>query len=113
MSGGGGEGGLGGDRVRMDCSPQALLPSKNRKRLPPPEPVNRYDGGGPHQCKATCVLRNLLFQQKETVTENVSTEPTVIAVVVVVVEALLYVHRNRRLIRVWSPRHPPRLSHTS
>ena len=29
------------------------------------------------------------------------------------VEELLYVHRNRRLIRDGSPRRPPRLSHTS
>ena len=29
------------------------------------------------------------------------------------VEVLLYVHRNRRLIRDWSPGRPPRLSHSS
>ena len=34
-------------------------------------------------------------------------------VVVVVVEALLYVHRNRRFIRDGSPGRPPRLSHSS
>ena len=34
-------------------------------------------------------------------------------VVVVVVEVLLYVHRNRRLIRDGSPGRPPRLSHSS
>ena len=34
------------------------------------------------------------------------------AVVVVVVEALLYVHRNRRLIRDGSPGRPPRLALT-
>ena len=33
--------------------------------------------------------------------------------VVVVVEVLLYVHRNRRLIRDGSPGRPPRLSHGS
>ena len=32
---------------------------------------------------------------------------------VVVVEVLLYVHRNRRLIRDGSPGRPPRLSHSS
>ena len=31
---------------------------------------------------------------------------------VVVVEALLYVHRNRRLVRDGSPGRPPRLSHS-
>ena len=30
-----------------------------------------------------------------------------------VVEVLLYVHRNRRLIRDGSPGRPPRLSHSS
>jgi len=34
-------------------------------------------------------------------------------VVVVVVEALLYIHGNRRLIRDGSPGRPPRLSHSS
>ena len=34
-------------------------------------------------------------------------------VVVVVVEVLLYVHRNRRLIRDGSPGRPPRPSHSS
>ena len=33
--------------------------------------------------------------------------------IVVVVEVLLYVHRNRRLIRDGSPGRPPRLSHSS
>ena len=33
--------------------------------------------------------------------------------VVVVVEMLLYVHRNRRLFRDGSPGRPPRLSHSS
>ena len=33
-------------------------------------------------------------------------------VVVVVVEVLIYVHGNRRLIRDGSPGRPPRLSHT-
>ena len=36
-----------------------------------------------------------------------------VAVVVVVVEVLLYVHRNRRFIRHGSPGRPPRLSHSS
>ena len=35
------------------------------------------------------------------------------AAIVVVVEVLLYVHRNRRLIRDGSPGRPPRLSHSS
>ena len=34
-------------------------------------------------------------------------------VVVVVVEVLLYVHRNRRFIRDGNPGRPPRLSHSS
>ena len=33
--------------------------------------------------------------------------------IVVVVEVLLYVHGNRRLIRDGSPGRPPRLSHSS
>ena len=37
----------------------------------------------------------------------------VVVVEVVVVEVLLYVHRNRRLIRDGSPGRPPRLSHSS
>ena len=36
-----------------------------------------------------------------------------VVVVVDVVEVLLYVHRNRRLIRGRSPGRPPRLSHSS
>ena len=36
-----------------------------------------------------------------------------VVVVVVVVAVLLYVHRNRRLIRDGSPGRPPRLSHSS
>ena len=34
-------------------------------------------------------------------------------IMLVVVEVLLYVHRNRRLIRDGSPGRPPRLSHSS
>ena len=30
-----------------------------------------------------------------------------------VVEVLLYVHRNHRFIKDWSPGRPPRLSHSS
>ena len=37
----------------------------------------------------------------------------VVLVVVVVVEVLLYDHRNRRLIRDGSPGQPPQLSHSS
>ena len=53
-----------------------------------------------------CNSRNDKQMVESTVAEN-------LILVAVVVEVLLYVHRNRRLIRDGSPGRPPRLSHSS
>ena len=42
-----------------------------------------------------------------------SAEPSTRDIPTIVVEVLIYVHRNRRFIRDGSPGRPPRLSHSS